>query len=212
MNDTNFKIGDKVACQATKRSNLLIPRWMMHVDNRVKEEPVEWLNGTVTLVRSDTIQTEFVRNDKSTFIWTWPLPGNKTWAPNRQGWIMKLEEEVKTEVEENLLSSDVYNSEPTNKLSIFNVEDVKKMISNECDFVKGLLTMKNSQYGNAYFQPLYVLSKASPDERMKIRIEEKLSRLKRILDSDEEKEVLSEDQILDVIGTLMMMRIYNKYK
>lgn len=74
-------------------------------------------------------------------------------------------------------------------------------IINICDKVKFLLLEKNRKYGDSAVNPVRVFSKADSVEQIKVRIDDKLSRLKN-QQGDED-----EDVILDLIGYLILLRI-----
>ena len=71
------------------------------------------------------------------------------------------------------------------------------------DEIKDFLVQKNNQYGDSVFQPVRVFSKADKTEQIKVRIDDKLSRLKRGNDSIES----DEDVVSDLIGYLVLLLI-----
>jgi len=71
------------------------------------------------------------------------------------------------------------------------------------DEIKDFLVQKNIQYGDSVFQPVRVFSKADKTEQIKVRIDDKLSRLKRGNDSIES----DEDVVSDLIGYLVLLLI-----
>ncbi len=82
------------------------------------------------------------------------------------------------------------------------LEFVQSLIAEECDAVKELLLMKNREYGNSAIQPKRLFSSASPVEQIKVRIDDKLSRLS----SEGEKEI-KEDTIQDMMGYLILLKV-----
>lgn len=83
----------------------------------------------------------------------------------------------------------------------------KSPITFECDVeevldqIKEMLLEKNRKYGNSALEPLRVFSTASPLEQLKVRIDDKLSRIKSgSLDEDE-------DVVDDLIGYLVLYKI-----
>ena len=66
-----------------------------------------------------------------------------------------------------------------------------------------LLQAKNLAYGDSALNPLRVFSKASTEEQLLVRLDDKLSRLARGSDA-------GEDVVLDLIGYLVMLRIARK--
>ena len=77
-------------------------------------------------------------------------------------------------------------------------------IAATCDGLKELLLAKNRKYGDAALSPLRVFSKADPVEQIKVRLDDKLSRLAN-QQSDED-----EDVILDLVGYLILLKIAQK--
>jgi len=74
-------------------------------------------------------------------------------------------------------------------------------IAAECDAVKKMLQQKNRLYGNSALEPVRVFSKADPTEQLRVRLDDKLSRLA----SSQAGE--TEDVTLDLIGYLVLLRI-----
>ena len=68
------------------------------------------------------------------------------------------------------------------------------------DEVRKMLIAKNTAYGDAALNPVRIFSKADPREQLKVRIDDKLSRLAR-------GELAGEDVIKDLIGYLVIYRI-----
>lgn len=66
--------------------------------------------------------------------------------------------------------------------------------------VSDLLIRKNAAYGNSAMEPLRVFSKADADEAIRVRIDDKLSRLRNGTKDDE-------DTVLDLMGYLVLLRI-----
>jgi len=65
-----------------------------------------------------------------------------------------------------------------------------------------LLLEKNLKYGDSATNPIRVFSKASPVEQLNVRIDDKLSRIFRGDNSEED-----EDVDLDLIGYLILKRV-----
>lgn len=66
-----------------------------------------------------------------------------------------------------------------------------------------MLIEKNAAYGDSALDPLRVFSKASPVEQLLVRIDDKLSRLKR-------GSAAGEDVECDLLGYLILLRIARK--
>lgn len=86
------------------------------------------------------------------------------------------------------------------------IEEVQKLIAEECDSIKDMLLMKNKAYGNSALQPSRIFSKADNIEQIKVRIDDKLNRI-RNLGSNPDAE---EDAVKDLIGYLILLRIASK--
>lgn len=69
--------------------------------------------------------------------------------------------------------------------------------------IRDLLIEKNSKYGDSALNPVRIFSKANSSEQIKVRIDDKLSRLARGI-GDEDEDILK-----DTIGYLIMLRIAN---
>ena len=78
-------------------------------------------------------------------------------------------------------------------------------IQSECDAIAHMLQEKNAAYGNSALDPVRVFSRADPIEQIKVRIDDKLSRLARGADCGEDVE-------LDLIGYLVLLRIARKWQ
>jgi hypothetical protein len=84
--------------------------------------------------------------------------------------------------------------------------DAPAAIAAECDAIKSLLIAKNEAYGNSALAPIGIFSGGSSIEQIKVRIDDKLSRLKRGKNTDK----VPEDTLGDLIGYLIMLRIAQK--
>lgn len=78
-------------------------------------------------------------------------------------------------------------------------------ISEECDALKALLLEKNRAYGDSAVNPLRIFSKASPEEQINVRLDDKLSRLAR-------GSAAGEDVELDLMGYLILKRVSRKLR
>jgi hypothetical protein len=77
----------------------------------------------------------------------------------------------------------------------------QQMIEQECEHLKDLLLSKNRKYGDSAIHPKRIFSTASPVEQIKVRIDDKLSRLMSSQVDDDE------DVILDLLGYLILLRV-----
>lgn len=82
----------------------------------------------------------------------------------------------------------------------FTLEETQAEIARECDALKEILLFKNKNYGNSAIDPIRCFSKASPQEQINVRLDDKLSRLMR-------GELAGEDALLDFIGYLILKRV-----
>jgi len=74
-------------------------------------------------------------------------------------------------------------------------------IAQVCDEIRELLLEKNRKYGDSALHPIRVFSKASTLEQIKVRLDDKLSRL-RNAQEDEDEDVTS-----DLIGYLILYKV-----
>lgn len=80
-------------------------------------------------------------------------------------------------------------------------EEVNQVLSE----ITEMLVAKNQKYGNSAIEPLGIFSDLSPEEGLKVRIDDKLKRIKNgSLDRDDE------DVINDLIGYLVILKILQK--
>jgi hypothetical protein len=82
--------------------------------------------------------------------------------------------------------------------------DTQKEIAATCDAIKALLLEKNRAYGDSALNPLRVFSRADAVEQIRVRIDDKLSRLSRGHALADE----SLDQTIDdLIGYLVLHKV-----
>lgn len=80
-------------------------------------------------------------------------------------------------------------------------DKVNKVLSE----ISEMLIQKNANYGNSAIEPLGVFSDLSPEEGLKVRIDDKLKRIKNgSLDKGDE------DVVNDLIGYLVLLKILEK--
>lgn len=73
-------------------------------------------------------------------------------------------------------------------------------IAEECEALKTLLLQKNAAYGDSAIRPLRIFSKADSEEQIRVRLDDKLSRLAR-------GSAAGEDVELDLLGYLILLRV-----
>jgi hypothetical protein len=93
-----------------------------------------------------------------------------------------------------------------NTLCAYNSFGFKTKLTLELGYIKNMLLEKNRKYGNSALEPTRIFSSADAIEQIKVRIDDKLSRLKNKQDDD------NEDVIDDLIGYLLLLKIANKTK
>ena len=89
------------------------------------------------------------------------------------------------------------------------LEEVQSLIVEECDGIRDLLIDKNKKYGNSAINPKRIFSKCNTTEQIRVRIDDKLSRISNMkfsTDNDEE----TEDACKDLIGYLILLRVASK--
>lgn len=79
-------------------------------------------------------------------------------------------------------------------------ETFEVQVNRVCGDVARLLVEKNKKYGNSALAPLRVFSSADTVEQLKVRIDDKLSRIRGGVTDDE-------DTVLDLLGYLVILRI-----
>lgn len=77
-----------------------------------------------------------------------------------------------------------------------------ELISQECDAIKAMLLDKNAKYGDSAMRPRRIFSRADHLEQLKVRIDDKLSRIATMGPDSED-----EDTTGDLIGYLVLLRI-----
>jgi hypothetical protein len=69
--------------------------------------------------------------------------------------------------------------------------------------LEDLLVEKNQAYGDSVLNPVRIFSKADPGEQLRVRLDDKLSRLAR-------GSAAGEDVITDLIGYLVILRVFER--
>lgn len=82
----------------------------------------------------------------------------------------------------------------------FDVGTFPDLVYRECDALAEMLIAKNLAYGNSALDPVRIFSMASPVEQIRVRLDDKLSRLKR-------GSAAGEDVITDLLGYLILLRL-----
>jgi len=74
-------------------------------------------------------------------------------------------------------------------------------IGQVCDEIKKMLIEKNKSYGDSALDPIRIFSKAEKLEQIKIRIDDKLSRISR------GEEFYGDNDLDDLIGYLILLKV-----
>lgn len=82
-------------------------------------------------------------------------------------------------------------------------EQVQTLIAEECDALKEMLLAKNRAYGNSALDPVRIFSKADADEQIKVRLDDKLSRMMRGSSAGEDVEQ-------DLVGYIVLLRVWRR--
>lgn len=75
------------------------------------------------------------------------------------------------------------------------------LLIEELERIQAMLLAKNRQYGNSALEPVRCFSRVDPIEQLKVRIDDKISRMMRGGGLD------TEDTVKDLIGYLILLRI-----
>jgi hypothetical protein len=70
-----------------------------------------------------------------------------------------------------------------------------------CEKIKDLLLEKNRKYGDSALNPVRVFSKSDPLEQIRVRLDDKLSRVRN------EQQDEDEDVITDLVGYLILLQV-----
>ncbi len=82
-----------------------------------------------------------------------------------------------------------------------NLTQSQQDIAEVCDDLRELLLEKNRKYGDSALKPVRIFSQASTVEQLKVRLDDKLSRLRNAQDDEDE------DVISDLIGYLILFKV-----
>lgn len=78
--------------------------------------------------------------------------------------------------------------------------EFKRAVRLVCDEIADLLISKNEAYGNSVFDPVRVFSQADVTEQIRVRIDDKISRIARGKEA-------GEDSLTDLIGYLVLLKV-----
>ena len=80
-------------------------------------------------------------------------------------------------------------------------QHIAALIEKRCDALKHLLLQKNAAYGNSALDPVRIFSSADSAEQIRVRIDDKLSRIKRGSSA-------GEDVVMDLLGYLILLQVH----
>ena len=80
------------------------------------------------------------------------------------------------------------------------VPTFENLLDNELSTVREMLICKNKKYGDSALNPLGIFAKGNAIDLIKVRIDDKLSRIKN-------ETVDNEDTLLDLLGYLILLRM-----
>ena len=80
------------------------------------------------------------------------------------------------------------------------IDEARAAIEMECEALKEMLLQKQKAYGNSALDPVRIFSQADQVEQIKVRLDDKLSRLAR-------GSAAGEDVELDLLGYLILLRV-----
>ena len=83
--------------------------------------------------------------------------------------------------------------------------DTQQRIREEFNSIRDLVLLKNKEYGDSVINPIRIFSTADSLEQVKVRIDDKLSRL-----NNQGPKLIAEDTISDLIGYLVLLLIAKK--
>jgi len=83
---------------------------------------------------------------------------------------------------------------------------MQEQIRITCNSIKRLLLEKNKAYGNSAAEPVRIFSKADPLEQIKVRIDDKISRLAK------GNEYPGDDTVKDLAGYLILLLAVQEYQ
>lgn len=93
-----------------------------------------------------------------------------------------------------------------NKNDIWSQESVQEQIKIILKNIGSLLIEKNRKYGNSAICPKRIFSTADAEEQIKVRLDDKLSRIANHQDDD------NEDPILDSVGYMILLLVLRNLK
>lgn len=87
-----------------------------------------------------------------------------------------------------------------------NLTRTQQLIVEECDRIKAMLLGKNRSYGNSAIEPVSIFSRASAQERMNVRLDDKLNRIMR------GEPYPGDNDTDDMIGYLLLKNVERRFR
>ncbi len=84
--------------------------------------------------------------------------------------------------------------------------DTASRIRTKCTEIAGMLVAKNRAYGNSALEPVRVFAQGDPEELIRVRLDDKLSRIRN------NPAAFGEDPVLDLVGYLVLLLIAREDK
>ena len=84
---------------------------------------------------------------------------------------------------------------------MYNEKDFEIKVKKVCNDIANLLISKNKSYGNSALEPLNCFYKGDATTAIKVRIDDKLSRIMK------GKEYGNEDTVTDLLGYLVLLKV-----
>lgn len=84
------------------------------------------------------------------------------------------------------------------------INQSQKDITETCESLKRFLLEKNKRYGNSALEPINVFSKLSSEEGIKLRMDDKVKRIKNSTE-------LRKNDVVDLTGYLILMCVHKNW-
>ena len=89
----------------------------------------------------------------------------------------------------------------TNGKNKMTEKEFEQKVRSVCNEIADMLVEKNKSYGNSALEPIHCFYKGTSAESIKVRIDDKLSRIMR------GKEYGTDDTVKDLIGYLILLKV-----
>jgi hypothetical protein len=84
--------------------------------------------------------------------------------------------------------------------------DIRAVVDNLAE----LLIRKNAAYGDSALNPQRIFSSAPADEQIKVRLDDKLNRIRNATLRGQTSDAFGEDVIKDLMGYLVLLRVHHE--